>query len=42
VVLEAGHVAERGTHAALLAKNGLYAEMWARQASEQEEAVAAA
>jgi ATP-binding cassette, subfamily B, heavy metal transporter len=41
VVLEAGHVAERGTHAALLAKNGLYAEMWARQASEQEEAVAA-
>ncbi len=42
VVLEAGHVAERGTHAALLAKGGLYAEMWARQASEQEEAVAAA
>ncbi len=41
VVLEAGHVAERGTHAALLAKNGLYAEMWARQASEQDEAVAA-
>jgi ATP-binding cassette, subfamily B, heavy metal transporter len=42
VVLEAGNVAERGTHAALLAKNGLYAEMWARQASEQDEAVAAA
>jgi ATP-binding cassette, subfamily B, heavy metal transporter len=42
VVLEAGRVAERGTHAALLAKGGLYAEMWARQASEQEEAVAAA
>jgi ATP-binding cassette subfamily B protein len=41
VVLEAGNVAERGTHAALLAKNGLYAEMWARQASEQDEAVAA-
>jgi ATP-binding cassette, subfamily B, heavy metal transporter len=41
VVLEAGNVAERGTHAALLAKNGLYAEMWARQAAEQDEAVAA-
>jgi ATP-binding cassette, subfamily B, heavy metal transporter len=41
VVLDAGQVAERGTHAALLAKNGLYAEMWARQAAEQDEAVAA-
>ncbi len=42
VVLDAGQVAERGTHAALLAKNGLYAEMWARQAAEQDEVVAAA
>ena len=41
VVLDAGQVSERGTHAALLAKNGLYAEMWARQAAEQDEAVAA-
>ncbi len=41
VVLDAGQVAERGTHAALLAKNGLYAEMWARQAAEADEAVAA-
>ena len=41
VVLDAGNVAERGTHAALLAKGRLYAEMWARQAAEQEEAVAA-
>ncbi len=41
VVLDAGQVAERGTHAALLAENGLYAEMWARQAAEAEEAVAA-
>jgi ATP-binding cassette, subfamily B, heavy metal transporter len=41
VVLDAGAVAERGTHAALLAKNGLYAEMWARQAAEADEAVAA-
>jgi ATP-binding cassette, subfamily B, heavy metal transporter len=37
VVLDAGRVAERGTHAALLAKNGLYAEMWARQQAESEE-----
>jgi ATP-binding cassette, subfamily B, heavy metal transporter len=36
VVLDAGRVAERGTHAALLQQNGLYAEMWARQAAEQE------
>ena len=37
VVLEAGRVVERGSHAALLAQGGLYAEMWARQAQEQEE-----
>ncbi|GAA4216495.1 ABC transporter ATP-binding protein/permease [Sphingomonas endophytica] len=36
VVLEAGQVVERGTHAALLAQGGLYAEMWARQAQEEE------
>ncbi|HVJ00314.1 MAG TPA: ABC transporter ATP-binding protein/permease [Sphingomonas sp.] len=42
VVLEAGRVAERGTHAALLRENGLYAEMWNRQAQERaEEALAA-
>jgi ATP-binding cassette, subfamily B, heavy metal transporter len=42
VVLEAGRVAERGNHNALLRKQGLYAEMWARQQSESEdEAVAA-
>ncbi|BDW87188.1 ABC transporter ATP-binding protein [Roseicyclus marinus] len=31
VVLDAGHVAEEGTHAELLAKGGLYAGFWARQ-----------
>ncbi len=44
VVLEAGQVVERGTHAALLRENGLYAEMWNRQAQEraEEEGVLAA
>ncbi len=31
VVLEGGHIAEEGTHAALLAKDGLYAQFWSRQ-----------
>ena len=31
VVLERGQVAERGTHAELLARDGLYAAMWNRQ-----------
>ncbi len=39
IVLEDGQIAERGRHAELLAKNGLYAQMWARQreATEAEE-----
>jgi ATP-binding cassette subfamily B protein len=31
IVLDQGEVVERGTHQALLAKNGLYASMWNRQ-----------
>jgi ABC-type transport system involved in Fe-S cluster assembly fused permease/ATPase subunit len=31
LVLEQGRVVERGNHAALLAKSGLYAAMWSRQ-----------
>ncbi len=38
VVLDDGQVAERGTHGELLARGGLYAEMWARQAAEVEAA----
>ena len=38
VVLDGGRVAERGTHAALLSRDGLYAEMWNRQQAEREEA----
>jgi ATP-binding cassette, subfamily B, heavy metal transporter len=36
VVLEAGRLAEQGTHRQLLRKGGLYAEMWARQQAERE------
>ena len=38
IVLQDGQIAERGTHGALIAADGLYAEMWRRQS----EAVAAA
>ncbi len=36
IVLEAGRIAERGTHYQLLARNGLYASMWNRQREAQE------
>jgi ATP-binding cassette subfamily B protein len=36
-VLNEGRLAESGTHNELLRREGLYAEMWARQASEIEE-----
>ena len=42
LVLSEGRLAESGSHAQLLRAEGLYAEMWSRQASETEEAVEAA
>jgi len=41
-VLNEGALAEAGTHADLLRRDGLYAEMWARQAEAIEEVGAAA
>ncbi|MGR6330637.1 ABCB family ABC transporter ATP-binding protein/permease [Sphingomonas sp. XXL09] len=41
VVLDGGRVRESGTHAELLHRGGLYAEMWARQAQERREPIAA-
>ena len=36
IVLQDGRIAERGSHAALLAAGGLYARMWTLQAAEQD------
>ena len=36
LVLDHGRLAESGTHGALLAQGGLYAEMWSRQAAERQ------
>jgi ATP-binding cassette, subfamily B, heavy metal transporter len=37
LVLNEGRLAEQGNHAELLRRDGLYAEMWARQAAESSE-----
>jgi ATP-binding cassette, subfamily B, heavy metal transporter len=42
IVLDAGQVAEAGTHGELLRKNGLYAEMWLRQQAESDDEMVAA
>ncbi|WP_425724364.1 ABCB family ABC transporter ATP-binding protein/permease [Hydrogenophaga sp. R2] len=34
IVLEHGHIVERGTHAELVAKGGVYAQMWSLQQSD--------
>ncbi|GAC1330032.1 MAG: ABC transporter ATP-binding protein/permease [Collimonas sp.] len=38
LVLDHGHIIERGTHAQLLAADGAYAQMWLRQQAHPEEA----
>jgi ABC-type transport system involved in Fe-S cluster assembly fused permease/ATPase subunit len=42
IVLQDGQIAERGSHGALIAEDGLYAEMWRRQSEAVEAAEAAA
>ncbi|MBN8913723.1 MAG: ABC transporter ATP-binding protein/permease, partial [Rhizobiales bacterium] len=44
IVLDKGHLVERGTHAELIARNGLYASLWnrQRQAEKAREELAAA
>jgi ATP-binding cassette subfamily B protein len=42
IVLDQGRIVERGRHADLVRADGLYAQMWNRQATEREEVVAAA
>ncbi|WP_408588321.1 ABCB family ABC transporter ATP-binding protein/permease [Novosphingobium sp.] len=42
LVLDQGRLAEQGSHADLLRRNGLYAEMWTRQLAESDEVSEAA
>jgi len=44
IVLEAGEIIEQGSHDALIARQGKYAQMWERQSAEEEDvsAIAAA
>jgi ATP-binding cassette subfamily B protein len=42
LVLEQGRIVERGDHLSLLARNGVYAAMWARQQEAEEHAAALA
>jgi ABC-type transport system involved in Fe-S cluster assembly fused permease/ATPase subunit len=38
IVLENGKIVERGEHEVLLSKSGRYAQLWQRQAADEEEA----
>jgi ABC-type transport system involved in Fe-S cluster assembly fused permease/ATPase subunit len=40
LVLDHGRIVERGTHASLIAANGLYRQMWDRQQAKQDDATA--
>lgn len=40
LVLDHGRIVERGTHASLIAADGLYRQMWDRQQAKQDEALA--
>jgi ATP-binding cassette, subfamily B, heavy metal transporter len=37
IVMEGGRIVERGTHAELLVRGGIYANLWALQLKEEEE-----